>query len=94
MFSAFSNCLTFWLFGSLDLRFALWLGLWSGIGIYIFLSIVGAIIKKYRRPSIIVFCLGGVIAVSAVAVPTTNIFNLVRLSHIPGQNIWGFHKLC
>jgi uncharacterized membrane protein YfcA len=94
MFSAFSNCLTFWLFGSLDLRFALWLGLWSGIGIYIFLSIVGAIIKKYRRPSIIVFCLGGVIAVSAVAVPTTNIFNLIRLSQIPGQNIWGFHKLC
>jgi uncharacterized membrane protein YfcA len=94
MFSAFSNCLTFWLFGSLDLRFALWLGLWSSIGIYIFLSVVGAIIKKYRRPSIIVFFLGGVIAVSAVAVPTTNIINLVHLSQIPGQNIWGFHKLC
>jgi uncharacterized membrane protein YfcA len=41
MFSAFSISLTFWLFGSLDVRFALWIGLWSSIGIYIFLSIVG-----------------------------------------------------
>jgi len=77
MFSAFSNCLTFWLFGLLDLRFSLWLGLWSAIGIYIFLSVVGAIIKKYRRPSIIVFCLGGVIAASAISVPITNVKHLI-----------------
>jgi uncharacterized membrane protein YfcA len=94
MFSAFSNCLTFWLFGSLDLRFALWLGLWSGLGIYIFLSIVGSIIKKYRRPSIIVFFLGGVIALSSIAVPVINIQNLVKMAQIPGHSIWGFGKLC
>jgi len=84
MFSAFSNCLTFWLFGSLDVRFALWLGVWCALGIYIFLSVVGAIIKKYRRPSIIVFFLGGVLAVSTVAVPTTDILHLIQLSKIPG----------
>ena len=58
--------------------------MWSGLGIYIFLSVVGAIIKKYRRPSIIVFFLGGVIAVSAVAVPTTNVIHLMQLAKIPG----------
>jgi len=84
MFSSFSNCLTFWLFGALDVRFALWLGVWSALGIYIFLSVVGAIIKKYRRPSIIVFFLGGVLAVSTVAVPTTDILHLIQLSKIPG----------
>jgi uncharacterized membrane protein YfcA len=77
MFSAFSNALTFWLFGSLNIRYAVWIGLWSGLGIYIFLSIVGAIIKKYNRPSIIVFFLGGVIALSAIVVPAVNTTFLV-----------------
>lgn len=72
MFSAFSNALTFWIFGNLSVKFALWIGFWSGIGIYIFLSIVGAIIKKYKRPSIVVFFLGGVIALSSIVVPAVN----------------------
>lgn len=69
MFSAFSNTLAFWLFGSLNVGYALWIGLFSGIGIYFFLAVVGSIIKKYKRPSIVVFFLGGVIGLSAIAVP-------------------------
>jgi uncharacterized membrane protein YfcA len=77
MFSSFSNVLTFWIFGNLAVNYSMWIGLWSGIGIYIFLSVIGGIIKKYRRPSLIVFFLGGVIAASSVVVPTVNINFLI-----------------
>lgn len=77
LFSAFSNTLTFWLFGNLDVMYAIWIGTWSGLGIYIFLSIIGGIIKKYRRPSIVVFFLGGVIALSSIVVPAVNTMHLV-----------------
>jgi len=89
LFSALINSLTFWLFGNLYVNFALWLGFWSGLGIFIFLSIVGAIIKKYQRPSIIVFFLGIVIALSSILVPIINSISLVR-AHRQGTNVWGF----
>jgi uncharacterized membrane protein YfcA len=47
MFSAGLNTLTFYLFDNLHVAYAYWIGLWSAIGIAIFLSVVGAIIKKY-----------------------------------------------
>lgn len=78
IFSAFSNVLTFYLFGNLNVMYALWLSFWSGIGIYIFLRIIGNIIKKYRRPSLIVFFLGGVIALCSIVVPVVNISFLVK----------------
>lgn len=93
MFSAFSNSLTFAIFGNLSIQYALWIGAWSGLGIYIFLKIVSAIIKKYKHPSIVVFCLGGVIALSAVVVPAVNTEFLIQQSR-KGVDVWGFGQLC
>jgi len=93
MFSAFSNALTFWIFGNLATTFALWIGFWSGIGIYIFLSIIGAVIKKYDRPSLVVFFLGAVIAMSSIVVPAVNTRFLLAMS-AQGVNVWGFGQLC
>ena len=93
MFSSFLNSLAFWLFDHLPLNYALWIGLWSSIGIAIFLSIIGAIIKKYERPSIVVFILGSVIAASCVVIPTVNTKHLIRQSDL-GFDVWAFGKLC
>lgn len=93
MYSAFANTLTFWLFGSLNTGYALWIGIWSGLGIYFFLSVVAAMIKKYNRPSIVVFCLAGVIGVSALVVPAVNTRALMATT-AKGGNIWGFGQLC
>ena len=93
MFGSFSNALTFWLFGSLPLGYALWIGLWSAIGIYIILAFVGKLIKKSGRPSIIIFFLAGVIALSAVAVPFVNINHLLAASET-GQDVWAWGSLC
>ena len=47
MFSAGLNTLTVWLFDNLPVIYAYWIGLWSSLGIAIFLSVIGNIIKKY-----------------------------------------------
>ena len=93
MFSSFLNSLTFYLFGSLTVAYALWIGLWSAIGIAIFLAIVGAIIKKYKRPSLIVFILAGVILLSTIVVPIVNIKHLIHEMEL-GYDIWAYGELC
>jgi uncharacterized membrane protein YfcA len=93
MFSAFLNSLTFYLFDKLSVQYALWIGVWSAIGIAIFLAIVGAIIKKYKRPSIVVFILAAVIALCAIVVPTVNIKHLIDVTAL-GQDVWAFGQLC
>lgn len=89
MYSAFANTLTFWLFGSLNTGYALWIGIWSGLGIYFFLSVVSAMIKKYNRPSIVVFFLAAVIGASALVVPAVNTRALMNATS-KGVNVWGF----
>ena len=49
MFSSFSITVMMYVFGQLYVNFAVWIGIWSGIGIYIFLTLIGAVIKKYNR---------------------------------------------
>lgn len=72
MFSAFSNSITLYLFGNLFLGYALWVGFLSSCGIVFSLYVVNEIVKKYKRPSIIVFMLGGVIAASSITLPYYN----------------------
>ena len=89
MFSAFLNTFTFWLFDNLPILYAFWIGLWSSLGIAVFLSIIGSVIKRYGRPSIIVFILGSVIALSAVVVPIVNIKHLITRTKL-GFDVWSF----
>jgi uncharacterized membrane protein YfcA len=93
MFSAFLNTFTFWLFDNLPILYAFWIGFWSSIGIAVFLSVIGSVIKKYGRPSIIVFILGSVIAMSAVVVPIVNIRHLIKRTSL-GFNVWAWGDLC
>jgi hypothetical protein len=93
MFSAFANTIIFWLFGSLNMQYALWIGVWSGLGIYIFLALVSSAIKKYNRPSIVVFFLAAVIGASALVVPAVNTRALI-LEARQGIDIWGFGQIC
>lgn len=93
MFSAFLNSVTFYLFDNLNLVYAYWIGFWSSIAIAIFLTVVGAIIKKYKRPSVVVFILGSVIALSAVVIPTLNIQHLMYEAS-QGKDVWAFGSLC
>ena len=89
LFSAGLNTVTLWLYDNLPLNYACWIGLWSSLGIALFLFIVGNIIKKYQRQSIIVFMLGSIILLSAIMVPIVNINHLINQKR-NGFDIWAF----
>ena len=69
IFSSGATSIMMMSYGALPLDFALWIGLWSALGIYLCLSILAKILKKTNRPSIIVFVLASVLLVSAIMVP-------------------------
>ena len=78
MFSTFASSVIYISYGALNEEFAIWLGLWSIIGIIGGIQLVDSLVKKYNRQSIIVFILCFVLAISAILVP---IFN--------GLEVWG-----
>ena len=77
-FNTVLNTLTYWLFGSLPVRYALWIGFWSGLGIAAFLWLVGQFIRRYEKPSTVVFALALVLTLSTVVVPTVNVKHLME----------------
>ena len=87
MFSTFASSFIYISYGALDVPFAIWLGIWSVIGILLGVTIVNSLIARYNRQSLIVFILCLVLAVSAVLVP---IFNGMEVVHDmeQGKDIW------
>ena len=63
MFSTLASSVIYITYGALNEEFALWLGLWSILGIVGGIHLVDSLIKKYNRQSIIVFilCLANVL---------------------------------
>ena len=93
IFNTVMNALTYWLFGDLPLGYSLWIGLWSGLAIALFLWLIGAIIRKYQRASIVVIILAIVLTMSTFVVPTVNIQNLMLMME-HGHDVWEFGTLC
>ena len=85
--------LVFWVAGTLNLPFALWIGLWATIGSVVGIVLVGYAIRQNGRPSLIVFILASVIAISSVIVPLNNIYHLMK-SRQQGKNIWALGQFC
>lgn len=93
MISAFSNTLTFYLQGNLNIKYALWIGFCCAIGIYVFLTVIGGVIRKYKRPSIVVIVLGIVIGLCTIVVPIVNVIQ-IREMVAKGYDIWAMGELC
>jgi len=93
LFSSFASSLVFITFGGLTIDYAIWIGIWSVVGIIIGLKVIANIIKKYNRPSIVVFVLATVLFVSSIMVPIFNAKNLVKQIDL-GKDIWKFGEMC
>lgn len=60
MYASFSNTISFYFSGDLKIGFALWLSLWTCIGVVLGLTITTRIVAKTGRQSILIFILGGI----------------------------------
>ena len=93
MFSTFASSVIYISYGALNQQFAIWLGLWSIIGILGGIHLVDSLIKKYKRQSIIVFILCLVLAISAILVPIFNGLETWQRFE-EGKTIWKFTSIC
>ena len=72
MFSTFASSVIYISYGALNLKFALWLGLWSIVGSISGMILVDNLIRKYNRQSILVFILVFVLGISTIMIPVFN----------------------
>lgn len=68
IYSSAASTVIYLSYGALDAYFAMWISFWCSIGIVVSVNIVEVIIKRYRRQSILVFVLAGVLAFSTTLV--------------------------
>eukprot|EP00297_Palpitomonas_bilix_P009051 CAMPEP_0113874728 /NCGR_PEP_ID=MMETSP0780_2-20120614/4503_1 /TAXON_ID=652834 /ORGANISM="Palpitomonas bilix" /LENGTH=521 /DNA_ID=CAMNT_0000860549 /DNA_START=58 /DNA_END=1623 /DNA_ORIENTATION=+ /assembly_acc=CAM_ASM_000599 len=77
LFTASATTFQFLLLGVLEYDYALYYSIICAIAAVIGQKAVGAIIKKYKKVSIIVFCLAGVMGVSSVLIGGIDIFQTI-----------------
>mmetsp|Transcript_33665 Transcript_33665/g.92966 ORF Transcript_33665/g.92966 Transcript_33665/m.92966 type:complete len:597 (+) Transcript_33665:77-1867(+) len=73
-----STCLALLVAGTASLDYSLWLAFSTGCGAVFGKAIVGWIIKKFQRPSLIMFLLGGIICTSVIVMLITGIIDIVN----------------
>ena len=89
MFSTAGSSITYIVFGTLNMPFALWIGCWCAVASLIGLYILNKVMKKFDRQSPVVFLLAFVLGLSALLVP---VFAVVQLQGKTG--ILEFKSIC
>ena len=78
LYSSAASTLVYLTFGGLPVSFALWIGLWSVLAIFLSLRILKKYIERTSRPSIIIFVLALTLAASALLIPIYDTRNLLK----------------
>mmetsp|Transcript_36994 Transcript_36994/g.95923 ORF Transcript_36994/g.95923 Transcript_36994/m.95923 type:complete len:231 (-) Transcript_36994:289-981(-) len=94
LFTASATTLQFILLGVLEYDYAVYYAITCAIAAVVGQKAVGVVIKKYKKVSIIVFCLGGVIGVSAVLIAGIDVGQTI--DDIANNRSMGFQaeKMC
>eukprot|EP00418_Pyrodinium_bahamense_P070308 CAMPEP_0179096260 /NCGR_PEP_ID=MMETSP0796-20121207/44244_1 /TAXON_ID=73915 /ORGANISM="Pyrodinium bahamense, Strain pbaha01" /LENGTH=628 /DNA_ID=CAMNT_0020793977 /DNA_START=1 /DNA_END=1884 /DNA_ORIENTATION=- len=87
-----STCIAYLVAGTAPLDYSLWLACSTGLGAVFGKAVVGWAVKRFQRPSIIMFLLGGIIGASVVVMVITGLIDVVD-SIEQGEDM-GFTGLC
>ncbi|CAJ1369217.1 unnamed protein product, partial [Effrenium voratum] len=87
-----STVISFLVQGTAQLDYSLWLGGATALGAVVGKAVVGWVVKRTQRPSVIMFLLGGIIAVSVVVMSITGLIDVV--DDISQGNDLGFRDPC
>lgn len=93
MLSTLASSVIYITYDQLNIPYGLWLGFWTSIGILVGLRVIKKLVAKYKRQSIIVFILVGVMGVSAFMVPIFQVIEVIQLK-ADGKNIWELGDIC
>ncbi|CAK9053460.1 Sulfite exporter TauE/SafE family protein 3 [Durusdinium trenchii] len=87
-----STAIAFLVQGSATLDYSLWLGFATALGAVVGKAVVGWVVKRTQRPSVIMFLLGGIIALSVVVMSITGFIDVVD-DLVQGNDL-GFRDPC
>merc|ERR1719305_457608 len=87
-----STALAFLVQGSAPVDYALFMAFATASGAVIGKAVMGFLIKLYRRPSAIIFVLGGIILASVIVMATTGTIDVIN-DFRRGQGL-GFQSIC
>lgn len=87
-----STCIAFLVGGVAPVDYAFWLAFFTGVGAVCGKAIIGWVVKRFRRPSIIMFLLAGIICVSVLVMGITGIVDVV--DEINSGGSLGFRSFC
>lgn len=79
MYSSAASTIIYLAYGTLNIPFSIWLSFWCSMGIIIGISMINIIIKQYKRQSVLVFLLVGILAFSGLLVPVDLAFRVLQL---------------
>lgn len=93
LYTSLANTIQFAIGKQLDYQYGMWLALWVVAGTLTGLTVVGKVVKKSGRQSIIVFLLMTVLLIAAGATLVLDTINIVgELDH--GESIWSMGSVC
>ncbi|CAE7500440.1 unnamed protein product [Symbiodinium microadriaticum] len=87
-----STTIAFLVQGTAPMDYSLFLGLATAMGAVVGKAVIGWVVKRTRRPSVIMFILGGIIATSVVVMSVTGFIDVVD-DIIQGRDL-GFRDPC
>ena len=95
MFSSAATTIIYLVYGQLDIPFSIWLSFWCSMGIVAGISAINHIIKQYKRQSVLVFLLVGILAFSALLVPVDMTIRIADMENgIFAKELWEFSSIC
>ena len=74
IFSSSASMLMFGIFGRLIVNYTLWIALYTGVGVVVGLCVMKRAMKRYKRPSLIVFAL----ALATICAMLFSLFGSIR----------------
>ena len=93
MFSSAASCCLFLIFGKLNVKFSLWMAIYSGIGVLFGMYYMGKIMKKYKRPSLVSVVLSISLCIATGFSAYTNIMMLIK-QKAAGLDIYSGEDIC
>ena len=93
LFSTVASCTIYFVYGTLDWQYGLWVAAWCALAAQILLYFINLVVKRFKRQSIILVFLTGLLVLTVIMVPTFGGLDAQK-SLDEGKDIWALSSFC